>query len=122
MKFLVKILYETVFYFIHPFSFTKDFILEFTHPPIHLNKILACIVYIRFIIILLFFLKISRFYGLRVNRVLNLYVGDKKDFGILYTIKCYLKENGLKSPFIIYGTIMAIFPFFIITVCNKFSI
>lgn len=58
---------------------------------IHLNKILSCLVYFRMIGIIRSMFKISRFYGLRVKRVLSLYVGDKNDFGVIYTIKCHFK-------------------------------
>ncbi len=40
---------------------------------------------------------------------------------MLYTIKCFLKNNGLKSPFIIYGIIILVFPFFILSISRRFS-
>lgn len=56
-----------------------------------LNKLLSCIVYLRIIMILAFLLKLTRFYGLRVKRMLDLYVGEQKDFDIFFSVKCFLK-------------------------------
>ena len=70
--------------------------------------------------ILAFLLKVTRYYGFRVKRILELYVGDKKHDGIFYAIKCFLKENGLKSPFVIYGFLLTIFPFFVISIKSKY--
>ncbi len=70
--------------------------------------------------ILILLVRLTRFYGLRVNRVLSLYIGDKANYGLLYSIKCYLKYIGLKAPFIIYGVIFCIVPFILIAVQRKY--
>lgn len=70
--------------------------------------------------ILILLLRLTRFYGLRVNRVLSLYIGDKANYGLLYSIKCYLKYIGLKAPFIIYGVVFCIVPFILIAIQKKY--
>jgi hypothetical protein len=59
---------------------------------------------------------ISRYYGLRINRILSLYRGNSTEFQLLYAIKCFLKQNGLRSPFTLYGLCILIIPFVMLAV------
>lgn len=85
-----------MFYLVHPnyFFFQKNIIID--EFPYDINTLASIVVNFRIFSIIVFLIEISRFYGLRVSRVLDIYA-IKDKFSLRFAIKCLFKQNGLKT-------------------------
>jgi hypothetical protein len=81
----------------HPNQILSDITITIDGYPYKLNSILEFIVILRIFSIVYFLIQVTRFYGLRVSRVLEIYA-LKNRFNIGYAIKCLFKQSSFKTP------------------------
>jgi hypothetical protein len=93
----LKLVISITFYLAHPNLFLTGVGYHFFGHFYELNSVLKMIVVLRIFSIVVFFIECTRYYGIRVSRVLDIYaVKDKRNIG--FAIKCLFKQNGLKTP------------------------
>ena len=109
-SFIIKKMLLLLFYLIHPNFFLVGKAFCVSNNYYELNSLFSLVVNFRIFSIIVFLVEISRFYGLRVSRVLDIYAVKDK-FSLTFTTKCLFKQNGLKTPVIllVLGLIMMTF-------------